>query len=97
MATESVPQPDDADVIVRPIAGATTPLPPRTDDELAAMRAAHPDQAWFWTREWYDGEREVDERWAAGGRGTIFYSTEEFFAFLDSRPAADDPNDADSH
>ncbi len=91
MATESVPQPDDVDVIVRPIAGATTPLPPRTDEELAAMRAAHPDQAWFWTREWYDGEREVDKRWAAGVRGTIYYSDEEFQAALDAIP----PTDAD--
>jgi hypothetical protein len=45
MATEHVPQPDDTDVIVRPIVGATIPLPPRTDEELAAMRAAHPDPA----------------------------------------------------
>jgi hypothetical protein len=39
-------------------------------------------QAWFWTPEWQDGEREVDEHIAAG-RTTYFESTEEFLAALD--------------
>ncbi len=92
MATERILRPehssDDAPVIIRPIVGATRPLPPLTDEELAAMRAQHPDQAWFWTREWYDGEREADADIAAGR--VIFYgSDEEFLAALDARPPAD--------
>ena len=105
MATERIPDPDEQldpgrGYTVRRIEGATYPLPPRTDQELAAMRAAHPDQAWFWTRAFYDKEREAEAdaeaRRAAGEAPTIYYNEEEFFAFLDSRPAADDPGDADS-
>lgn len=46
--------------------------PSLSDDDLAAMRAAHPEQAWFWMREWYDSEREIDEQRAAGIQGTIY-------------------------
>lgn len=88
----------DRGYTVRRIEDATYPLPPRTDEELEAMRAAHPDQAWFWTRAFYDSEREAEAeaevRRAAGEQRTIYYSDEEFLAFLDSRPAADDPGDA---
>jgi hypothetical protein len=40
------------------------------------------DQAWFWTPEWQEGEREADEDIAAG-RTAYFDSTEEFLAALD--------------
>jgi hypothetical protein len=40
------------------------------------------DQAWFWTAEWQQGEREVEEHIAAG-RTTYFASVEEFLAALD--------------
>ncbi len=40
------------------------------------------DQAWFWTPEWQEGEREADADIAAG-RTTYFDSTEEFLAALD--------------
>ena len=39
------------------------------------------DQAWFWTPEWQAGEREADAEIAAG-KGRVFYSTEEFLAYL---------------
>ncbi len=94
MATERTVHSEADGYTVRRIEGATYPLPPRTDEELAAMRAAHPNQAWFWTRAFYDGEREAEARRSAGDRGPVQYSTEEFLAFLDSRPAADDPGDA---
>lgn len=71
-------------VAVRRIEGATYPLPPRTDEELEAMRAAYPDQAWFWTRAWYDGEREADAEQAAG-QFERYYSDEEFGAALRAR------------
>lgn len=51
-----------------------------------------PDQAWFWTREWQEKEREADEDLAAG-RGTRYESDKDFLAALDERTK---PLDADS-
>jgi hypothetical protein len=46
-----------------------------------------PEQAWFWTPEWQEGEREADAQLAAG-QGTIYYSDEEFLEHLDGvRPS----------
>lgn len=42
-----------------------------------------PDQAWFWTPEWQEGEREADADLAAG-RANTFRSTDEFIAHLKS-------------
>lgn len=42
-----------------------------------------PDQAWFWTPEWQEGEREADADLAAG-QGSIYYSDEEFLAALEA-------------
>jgi hypothetical protein len=47
-----------------------------------------PDQAWFWTPEWQKGEREADAELAAS-EGTVYESTEEFIAHLESIPPAD--------
>lgn len=47
------------------------------------------DQAWFWTEEWQAGEREVEADRAAGRRGRIFHSDEEFLDFLE-RAVTDD-------
>lgn len=41
-------------------------------------------QAWFWTPEWQQGEREADADIAAG-RGEVFNSGEEFLDALGSR------------
>jgi hypothetical protein len=43
-----------------------------------------PEQAWFWTREWQQREREADNDLATG-RVTRFESDEEFLAALDER------------
>lgn len=43
-----------------------------------------PEQAWFWTREWQQRERETDEDLAAG-RVTRYKSDEQFLAVLDER------------
>src|SRR5215470_6963542 len=43
-----------------------------------------PEQAWFWTREWQQREREADKD-LASGRVTRFESDEEFLAALDER------------
>jgi len=68
-------------------ATATGLQPGRELHEIFAWTAAssgHPaDQAWFWTPEWQEGEREVDEAIAAG-RTTYFGSAEEFLAALDN-------------
>jgi len=50
------------------------------------------EQAWFWTREWQEREREADEDLAAG-RVTRFESDEDFLAALDERAK---PLDADA-
>ena len=49
-------------------------------------------QAWFWTPEWQQGERQADEEYAAG-LGERFESDEEFLAALRARMK---PADADS-
>ena len=60
-------------------------------EEIAAGRI-DPDQAWFWTREWQDRERDADADRAAG-RGTRYESDEDFLAALDERMK---PVDADA-
>ena len=52
-------------------------------EEIADGRI-DPEQAWFWTREWQEREREADEDLAAG-RMTRFEGDEEFLAALDER------------
>lgn len=51
-----------------------------------------PEQAWFWTREWQEKEREADEDVAAG-RGTTFESDEALLGALEEDLK---PLDADS-
>jgi bifunctional DNA-binding transcriptional regulator/antitoxin component of YhaV-PrlF toxin-antitoxin module len=46
------------------------------------LHVIDPDQAWFWTPEWLEGEREVDAEIAAGG-GERFGSGEEFMAAME--------------
>lgn len=59
--------------------------------EIAAGRI-NPDQAWFWTREWQEKEREADADLAAG-RGTRYEGDDDFLAALDERMK---PVDADT-
>jgi len=97
MAAEGAAPPSaEQGYAVRRIEGATSPLLPRSDEELATMREQHPDQAWFWTRAFHDSERqaEAEAEESAGQHRRVHYSTEGFQAFLDSCPAADDPGDA---
>jgi len=51
-----------------------------------------PEQAWFWSREWQQREREADEDLAAG-RSTRYESDGDFLAALDERMK---PLDADA-
>jgi hypothetical protein len=43
-----------------------------------------PEQAWFWTREWQEREREAEEDLAAG-RVTRYEDDEQFLAALGER------------
>lgn len=51
-----------------------------------------PEQAWFWTREWQEKEREADDDRAAG-RVMTYENDAEFLAALDERTK---PLDADA-
>jgi bifunctional DNA-binding transcriptional regulator/antitoxin component of YhaV-PrlF toxin-antitoxin module len=65
--------------------GAQVEVTERPDGVLE-LRAALPvpaDQAWFWTEQWQQREREVDEHVAAG-QLTVHESTEDFLAHLDA-------------
>ncbi len=42
-------------------------------------------QAWFWTEEWQEGEREVDEH-IARGELTTFDSVDELVEYLNAMP-----------
>lgn len=53
------------------------------DEERLELREIDPDQVWFWTPEWQEGERQVDAE-IAEGRGTIYCSGEEFLAALET-------------
>ena len=61
-------------------------------DGVIELRAALPvpaDQAWFWTEQWQQREREVDEHVAAG-EVAVYESTDDFLTHLDEidSPAA---------
>jgi hypothetical protein len=66
--------------------GAAVLLGEMTDGKI------DPEQAWFWTREWQEREREADEDIAAG-RGTTYESDDDFVAALEEDMK---PLDADS-
>ena len=55
---------------------------------VRGLKTIPADQAWFWTKEWQDGEREVDQELAAG-LGVTFHSGEEMDAWLDAQVAKD--------
>lgn len=62
------------------------------EDGVVELRPALPvpaDQLWFWTQQWQQREREVDEHVAAG-RVTVHESADEFLTHLDT--LADTPD-----
>ena len=59
---------------------------------IRPMKLIDASQAWFWTPEWQEGERQADADIAAG-RVERFESDEEFIAALRARSK---PLDADS-
>ncbi len=75
------------DVVRRVENGVPVTLVVRRERGRLEMREIDPEQAWFWTPEWQQGEREADEDIAAGA-GTMYYSDEEFLEHLDNVSAA---------
>jgi AbrB family looped-hinge helix DNA binding protein len=54
---------------------------------LRPQKVIDATQAWFWTREWQEGEREADAD-LAGDRLEIFSSGDDFLTGLGSRAKA---------
>jgi hypothetical protein len=57
-------------------------IPKRKPKEPESTSERDPDQAWFWTEEWQQGEKEVEEHIHRGEVET-FDSMDEFLASLD--------------
>ena len=49
----------------------------------------HENQWWYWTDEWQAGEQQITEDRAAGRRGPVFASGDEFLAALREAVAPD--------
>ena len=71
------------DVVRRVDQGVSVTLVVSRENGRLEMREIDPEQAWFWTPEWQEGEREADED-IAFGRGTRYDSDEEFLAALEA-------------
>ena len=54
------------------------------------------DQWWYWTDEWQAGERQITEDRAAGRRGPVFASGDDFLAALREAAANDGAGDSSS-
>ena len=54
------------------------------------------DQWWYWTDEWQAGEKQIVEDRAAGRRGPVFASGDEFLAALREAAASDGAGDSSS-
>ena len=52
------------------------------------IRNIDPEQAGFWTAEWLEGERDIEEEIARGGPEITHESTDEFLARLERVPPA---------
>jgi antitoxin PrlF len=50
---------------------------------VTKLDTVDPEDRWFWTDEWQEGERQAEAELAAG-LGTFYESTEAFFAALDA-------------
>ena len=55
---------------------------PRLPDAIAER---DPDQAWYWTPEWQEGEEQIELDRAAGRFGPVFGSAGEFLDALQAR------------
>jgi hypothetical protein len=71
------------DVVRRVEQGVPVTLVVSRENGRLAMHEIDPEQAWFWTSEWQESEREADEDIAAG-RVTRYDSDEQFLAALEA-------------
>jgi antitoxin PrlF len=61
------------------------------DDEVAFVDTGRgivvvpADQAWYWSSEWQEGEREADKQLSSGELSAVFESAEEMFDHLDGQ------------
>jgi hypothetical protein len=78
------------DVVSRIEKGGPVTLVVTRERGRLTLHEIDPEQAWFWTPEWQEGEREADEDIVAG-RTTRYDSDEEFLAALESdrKPLSD--------
>ena len=53
-----------------------------TRDGILLRPCSQQDQSWYWTDEWQVGEQQIAEDRAAGRRGPVFASGDEFLAAL---------------
>lgn len=65
-----------------------------TDGILRPYSQRDEDQWWYWTNEWQAGEQQISEDQAAGKRGPVFASGDEFLAGLRQVAAIDGPGDS---
>ena len=54
------------------------------------------DQWWYWTDRWQAGEQQIVEDRAAGRRGPVFASGDEFLATLRETATTDGAGDSNS-
>lgn len=52
--------------------------------QLRAVRMVPAEQAWFWTREWQEGEREASEDIAAGRLSPVYKDMADMFDDMDA-------------
>lgn len=71
------------DVVQRIEEGGPVTLVVTKERGQLEVREIDPDQAWFWTREWQQKEREADDDVVAG-RFKRFQSSEEFLQYLNT-------------
>lgn len=61
------------------------------DDEVAFVDTGRgivvvpADQAWYWSPDWQEGEREADQQIGSGELSEVFESAEEMFDHLDGQ------------
>ena len=69
-----------------------------TSDGILLRPGSQRDEAqwWYWTDEWQAGEQQISEDRAAGRRGPVFASGDEFLAALRHLVTTDEPGDSSS-
>lgn len=65
-----------------------------TDGILRPCAQRDEDQWWYWTDEWQAGEQQIAEDRAAGRRGPVFASGDEFLAALRQVATTDGASDS---